>query len=49
MVLPPCPGPWACGISPRVATKDVYPLTDKAIKEILTTVAVRHNQKHHET
>jgi len=37
----------ACGLQPRVATKEVYQLTDKAIKEILTTAAVRHNQKHH--
>jgi len=37
----------ACGLHPRVATKEVYQLTDKAIKEILTTAAVRHNEERH--
>jgi hypothetical protein len=37
----------ACGLAPRVATKEVYQLTDKAIKKILTNVAVRHNQDKH--
>jgi len=37
----------ACGTSPRVATKEGYHLTDKAIKEILTTVVVRHNHEKH--
>jgi len=36
-----------CGKPPRVATKDTYLLTDKAIKAILETVVVRHNQQMH--